>query len=237
MTGFTSSGSAASADALVLAARAALIERADPVKAIAMRAYMKSSMPYRGVSAPGVKTVVAEVVSGYPIEARDSWSEAAIRLWREADHREERYVALGILGHSRYAQWRDSSMMPMYAELISTGAWWDLVDQIASRLVGPVLLAERAVVTPVVRGWITSADMWLRRSSIICQLGARDAIDLGLLTDAIEANVADREFFIRKAIGWALRQHARLDPGWVQTFVDAHPQLSGLSRREATKHI
>lgn len=233
----TDATSVAPTDLVVLAARAALVEQADPVKAIAMRAYMKSSMPYRGVASPGVKAIVAAVVAEHPFADPENWSAAALRLWREAEYREERYVGLGILGHRRYAQWRDSSMVPVYEELIVTGAWWDFVDEIASRHVGPILLAERATVTPVVRGWITSPDMWLRRTSIICQLGAKGAIDLELLTDAIEANAADREFFIRKAIGWALRQHAWLDPGWVQAFVDAHPQLSGLSQREATKHI
>jgi len=67
-------------------------------------------------------------------------------------------------------------------------------------------------VTPIVRRWSTSPDMWLRRSSILCQLGAKDAVDLELLTEAIEANASEREFFIRKAIGWALRQHAWRDP-------------------------
>jgi 3-methyladenine DNA glycosylase AlkD len=223
--------------AVVLAARTALAERSDPVKAIAMRAYMKSAMPYRGVASPGVKAVVAAVVAEYPLTARDTWRDAALRLWREAEFREERYVGLGILGHRRYAHWRDSSMLPVYEELITTGAWWDFVDEIASRHVGPILLAEPTTVTPLVRGWITSPDMWLRRSSIICQLGAKDAVDRELLTDAIEANASDREFFVRKAIGWALRQYAWLDPAWVRAFVDDHPELSGLSRREATKHL
>jgi 3-methyladenine DNA glycosylase AlkD len=223
--------------AVVLAARTALAERSDPVKAIAMRAYMKSAMPYRGVASPGVKAVVAAVVAEYPLTARDTWRDAALRLWREAEFREERYVGLGILGHRRYAHWRDSSMLPVYEELITTGAWWDFVDEIASRHVGPILLAEPTTVSPVVRGWINSPDMWLRRSSIICQLGAKDAVDLELLTDAIEANASDREFFVRKAIGWALRQYAWRDPTWVRAFVDDHPELSGRSRREATKHL
>lgn len=222
---------------VVIAARVALAECADPVKAVAMRAYMKSSMPYRGVALPGVKAIVDTVVVEHPFSTRDGWADASLRLWREAEFREERYVGLGILGHRRYARWRDSSMVAVYEELITTGAWWDFVDEIASRHVGPILLVERDAVTPVVRGWITSKDMWLRRSSIICQLGAKDAVDVGLLTDAVEANAGDPDFFIRKAIGWALRQHARLDPGWVRTFVDDHPQLSGLSRREATKHL
>jgi 3-methyladenine DNA glycosylase AlkD len=233
----TGSTSATPPDVVVLTARAALAERADPVRAIGMQAYMKSSMPYRGVPSPGVQATVAAVVAEHPFGTREDWSDAALRLWRDAEFREERYLALGILGHRRYAHWRDSSLLPMYEELITGGAWWDFVDEIASRHVGPILLTERATVTPVVRGWIASTNMWLRRTSIICQLGAKDSVDLGLLTDAIEANATDREFFVRKAIGWALRQHARVDPGWVRAFVDDHPEMSGLSRREATKHL
>ncbi|HEY8787904.1 MAG TPA: DNA alkylation repair protein [Actinopolymorphaceae bacterium] len=232
----TGSTSVATPD-VVLAARAALAERADPVRAVAMRAYMKSAMPYRGVASPGVKAVVAALVAEHPFTARGSWLDAALRLWREAEFREERYVGLGILAHRHYARWRDSSMLAVYEELITTGAWWDFVDVIASHHVGPILLAERTTVTPIVRRWSTSPDMWLRRSSILCQLGAKDAVDLELLTEAIEANASEREFFIRKAIGWALRQHAWRDPAWVRAFVDDHPQLSGLSRREATKHL
>jgi len=233
MTGAT----AAVTPQVVIAARRALVEQADPVKAQAMQAYMKSSMRYRGVASPGVKAVVARLVAEHPFTERDEWLDAALRLWRDAEFREERYVGLGILGHRQYANWRDPAMLSVYEELITTGAWWDFVDEIASRHVGPILRSERAVVTPVVRRWITWPDTWLRRSSIICQLGAKNALDLDLLTDAIEANESDREFFIRKATGWALRQHAWLDPDWVRTFVDDHPQLSGLSRREATKHI
>ena len=80
--------------------------------------------------------------------------------------------------------------------------------------------------------------MWLRRTSIICQLGAKESIDLDLLTTCIEPNLADREFFIRKAIGWALRQHAWTDPAWVQDYVRRHEdRLSPLSRREALKNV
>jgi 3-methyladenine DNA glycosylase AlkD len=72
---------------------------------------------------------------------------------------------------------------------------------------------------------------------VICQLGSRERTDLTLLTEAIEANLDDGDFFLRKGIGWALRQYARTDPGWVRAFVSAHPALSPLSRKEALKHL
>ncbi len=91
---------------------------------------------------------------------------------------------------------------------------------------------------PLIRGWAVDPDRWLRRSSIICQLGLAGRTDLDLLTEVIARNLADREFFVRKAIGWALRQYARTDPDWVRGFVAAHEtSLSPLSRREAMKHL
>jgi 3-methyladenine DNA glycosylase AlkD len=92
-------------------------------------------------------------------------------------------------------------------------------------------------VTPVIRSWARDPDLWLRRTAVLCQLGDKGATDLGLLSEVIEANAGDREFFVRKAIGWALRDYARTDPGWVLAYVEAHPSLSPLSRREALKHL
>ena len=84
--------------------------------------------------------------------------------------------------------------------------------------------------------------MWLRRTAVLCQLHRKDQVDVDLLRHALEANLEDsrhgREFFVRKAVGWALRQHARADPDWVRAFVAEHEdRLSGLSRREALKHL
>jgi len=91
---------------------------------------------------------------------------------------------------------------------------------------------------PLIRGWSKDPDRWLRRSSIICQLRFKERTDVELLTEVIDANLADREFFVRKAIGWALRQYARTDPDWVRAFVLARDgSLSPLSRREAMKHL
>jgi 3-methyladenine DNA glycosylase AlkD len=90
--------------------------------------------------------------------------------------------------------------------------------------------------TPLLRDWARSPDRWLRRSALIAQLGARERTDTALLTEVVEANAADREFFVRKAIGWALRDFARTDPDWVRRFLADH-ELSPLSRREAAKHL
>ena len=220
---------------LVAAIRQALTEVADPVKAPEMRRYMKSAMPFLGVPKPVRARALKDVFAAHPFASREEWVAAVPEVWRGAEFREERYAALDLAG--RHPRWRGVDLLPVYDELVVTGAWWDFVDEIASRLVGPLLRAFPDEVTPVMRAWARDDDRWRRRVSVICQLGSKSATDLDLLTDAIEANAEDPDFFLRKGIGWALRQHSRVDPGWVRAFVASHPGLSALSRREALKHL
>ena len=122
--------------------------------------------------------------------------------------------------------------------MIVEGAWWDFVDSLAIHLVGQVLLNQCDVTTPKVTAWIDDPDMWLRRSAVIGQIGHKDATDTDLLFGACEQRRHETEFFIRKAIGWALRDYAKTDPAAVVAFVTKHRSgLSGLSFREATKHL
>ncbi|WP_214404307.1 DNA alkylation repair protein [Pseudonocardia lacus] len=219
------------------AARDGLADAADPAAAEPMRAYMKSPMPFRGVPKPARERLLRTLVADHPIDDADELTTVADTLWTEATYREERYLAISLLGHKRYARWAEPGWVPMYRRWIVTGAWWDFTDEIAGRHIGSLLRAYRPELTPVLRGWIGDPDRWLRRTSVICQLSAKAETDLDLLRDAVEANLDDPDFFLRKGIGWALRQHARVDPDWVRAFVDEHPGLSPLSRREALKHL
>jgi 3-methyladenine DNA glycosylase AlkD len=154
-------------------------------------------------------------------------------LWREAAYREERHAAIALTGlpEARGAL----ELLPLHEEMITTGAWWDLVDGVAPRI-RDLLLAHPAQLRPVLLDWARSADRWLRRSAVIAQLGAKDRTDTALLTEVIEVNAADPEFFVRKAIGWALRDLAKSDPAWVRRFLTEH-ELSPLSRREAARNL
>jgi 3-methyladenine DNA glycosylase AlkD len=209
---------------------------ADPEAAVAMQAYMKSAMPFRGVAKPVRESLLREVVAAHPIADAPALLAEVRELWGGARYREERYLALAVLGHRRYRAWAEPAWVPkLFQGWIVEGGWWDLTDEIANRHVGPLVAAHG--LQPLMREWSVHPDRWLRRTSVICQLPARKRTDLGLLTDAIEANLDDPDFFLRKGIGWALRQYARTDPGWVRAFVDTHPGLSPLSRREALKHL
>ena len=222
---------------LIAGVRAGLAAAANPEKAPQMQAYMKSALPYHGVPMPEVRRITRAVFADHPLEDRATWESTVRALFDEASHREEWYAALMLLNQRRYAAYLDGEVMPLLRHLITAGAWWDVVDDVSHR-VGDALLADRERVEPVVRGWIDCDDLWLRRSAVICQLGHRERTDLQLLVDAIEPAMPEREFFLRKAIGWALREYAKTDAAWVRRFVAEHEDtLSGLSRREALKHL
>ncbi|WP_290059478.1 DNA alkylation repair protein [Amycolatopsis solani] len=224
-------------DRLVKAIRTGLAELADPGKAPAMQAYMKSAMPFRGVAKPQRSVLLKRVLADHILPDRVTYSATVLELWRTAEFREERYAAIDLSGHRAYRAWQDAELVPMYEEMIVSGAWWDHVDELAIRRIGPILRADRARLTPVMLSWAADLDLWRRRTAIICQVGAKEDTDTDLLTRAIEPAIAEPEFFLRKGIGWALREYAKTSPDWVRSFVDDHPGLSGLSRREALKHI
>lgn len=223
-------------DDLVAALRDGLAALGDPVKAPQMQAYMKSVMPFRGVPTPARTKMVKEVLAARAPGDRPTWEATVRALWDGATFREERYLAIDLCGHRTARAWQDAATVPLYEHLIVTGAWWDHVDAVAIHLVGPILRAAPAAVTPTVRRWVPDGDRWLRRSAIIVQNGAKAATDTELLAEAIDANLGDGDFFVRKGIGWALREYAKTNPDWVQAFV-AGRELSPLSRREATKHL
>jgi 3-methyladenine DNA glycosylase AlkD len=223
---------------LIEAVRNGLRRLADPDRAPKMQAYMKSTMPYRGVPSAGVKAVCQEAFAGHRLASFEAWKATAMRLWREAQYREERYAAISLSGARFYRQHQTPRALPMYEEIITSGAWWDYVDEVAARRIGPMLLTHAAIVRPMMLAWSTAPDMWQRRTSIICQVVAREKTDLDLLYACIEPNLAERDFFIRKAIGWSLRAYAWIDANEIAAFVDnLGDRLSGLSRREALKNI
>ena len=126
----------------------------------------------------------------------------------------------------------------MYERLIAAGAWWDLVDGLATHEIGDLLRRFPDDVRPTLLGWSRGPDPWLRRTSIICQVRFKAATDRHLLYACIEPSLGERGFFLRKAIGWALREFAKAAPDEVRDYVETHQtQLSGLSRREALKHL
>ncbi len=221
-----------------------LASAGDPQRALGQQRYMKSAMPYHGITSTELTRLLRPLLTDerWRLPSRDTWEDTARSLWDNATHREQRYAVQALLRHRTYRAWQDPALLPLLRHCISTGAWWDHVDDLAAHHVGDLLLHHREEITPVLRTWMAGDDLWLRRAAIISQLGHKAQTDTDLLSDAIDANqegtAYGTTFWIRKAIGWALRQHARTDPDWVRAFVESRgPRLSGLTRREARKHI
>jgi 3-methyladenine DNA glycosylase AlkD len=222
---------------LVRAMRSSLAAAADPERAPRMQAYMKSDMPYRGISAPDMRAIAKRVIADHPLESCADWRAAVLELWRGARFREERYAAIELLAYRRHKGCRTPDVLPLYEEMITSGAWWDYVDEV-SHHVGMLLRSHPEQMKRVMRDWSRDKDLWKRRVSIICQISFKRDTDLDLLYSNIEANLAERNFFIRKAIGWALRAYAWTDPAEVSRYVAANEtRLSGLSKREALKNV
>jgi 3-methyladenine DNA glycosylase AlkD len=215
--------------------RASLEDHADAERGTGAQAYMKSAIPSLGVRVPEVRRLTMAAAAAHPFETPGQLRATVLELWREAKVREERYAAIDLTGLKMAAG--DMAMLPVYEEIIRTGAWWDFVDGVAQRI-GDLLQAHRPAMTEILGRWSTDADFWIRRASITAQLKAKDQTDRRLLREVLEANLADTEFFIRKAVGWALREFGKTDPEWVLTFVAAQgDRLSPLSRREAVRNL
>src|SRR5258706_7947265 len=212
-------------------------EAANPAKAPAMQAYMKSQMPYLGVSTVPLRKICKEIFQQFALNSFEEFRDTILTLWRNAKFREERYAAIELSGHKSYSKFQTLRMLPVYQEMITTGAWWDYVDPIAAHRLGPLLRRYPKQMEAKMRAWSKSKDLWQRRSAIICQLAFKENTDLKLLYDCIEPAIGEKEFFLRKAIAWALRQHAWTDSAEVIRYVkENRSRLSPLSVREALKN-
>jgi 3-methyladenine DNA glycosylase AlkD len=214
-------------------------ERANQEIAGPQQAYMKSTIPYYGLKTPAVRDVLKPLLKQHTLRSVEEWEQAIRTLWDGVTHREEWYAAIGIARYGRYRDWRSSpNALPLYDHLIRTGAWWDVCDVIAQSLVGEVLMQHREEASAVMRAWSKDEHLWIRRCSILSQGKHKEQTDPILLRDCILRSIDDTDFFSRKAIGWALRNYAHIDPAWVVAFVDEfEDRLSGLSKREALRHI
>jgi 3-methyladenine DNA glycosylase AlkD len=212
---------------------------ADPVRAAGAQAYMKSEMPFLGVAMTPLRKICKEAFAAHPLDSPAAWRNEVLAMWRNARFREERYAAIELTGLKRYRGYQTLDALPMYEEMIVTGAWWDYVDVIAIHRVGEFLVRDfPRPMKRTMRRWSTDDDLWKRRTSILCQVTFKRDTDLDLLYGCIEPSLPSKEFFLRKAIGWALRSYAWTDPAEVQRYVRRHEkQLSPLSRREALKNL
>jgi len=212
-----------------------LSKKADPQKAIEMAAYMKTEMPFYGVQKPDRLPIYRELARRFaPLDQREYQTNVQA-LWT-LPHREEKYAALEYA--SMFPTFIAPASMPLYKQLIEEGGWWDFVDVIAINLVGHALIKSRSDLRGQIVDWSRDENMWIRRTSLICHNHHKKETDQQLLFATCLQLAHEKEFFIRKAIGWALREYSYAAPTAVNAFVLKNKDsLSPLSFREAVKHL
>ena len=215
--------------------RSQLAAATDPEKAKAMAAYMKTDGGFYGVPKPQRKPIYRQLVREFPVGDAETYDRLVSALWAEPQ-RESKYLAIDLA--IRWSKFHVMEQLPLFRRMITEGAWWDLVDGVASNLVGGAIRSDPASAWAVIDPWIDDEDLWIRRTAVICQLKSKADTDEERLFSFCAARAHEPEFFMRKAIGWALREHAKTNPQSVRAFVVEHRQkLSGLTYREATKHL
>ena len=205
----------------------------DPARAVPMAAYMRHQFPYLGLPAPRQVQLNREILAGLPKPAEDDLRTLAALCWRMAE-REYQYFAINLIRRNIGAC--SPGFLDTIRELVIDKSWWDTIDPLGSRVVGPLVTTYPHLVTTM-DAWSMDDNMWLARVAIIHQLGYGTATDAERLFAYCAAQAGHPDFFIRKAIGWALRQYAYTDPEGVRAFVHGHPELSALSKREALRRL
>ena len=206
----------------------------DTSRAEGMSAYMKNHFPFLGISSPRRRQLAQRALAGLPRpEARDL-ADLARSLWRRPE-REFQYAAIDQL---RKATRRlPDGFLTELRWMIVTKSWWDSCDPLAGTVVGGIVYRFPAS-SSVMEGWILDDNLWIRRAALLHQLKWKEQCDQDRLFRFCLLTMEEKDFFIRKAIGWALRQHARVAPDEVSRFLtENRPRLSGLSFREAAKHL
>ncbi|WP_051367163.1 DNA alkylation repair protein [Hamadaea tsunoensis] len=212
--------------------RSTLPEHADPVRAAAMSAYMRDKFAFLGIPSTPLTALTRQALAGLPRPTSADAAGIALGCWA-MNEREYQYVACAYL--RRHVRVLDAGFMATLRELVVTKSWWDTVDALAAHVAGPLREAYPEVVV-ILDEWAAGEELWPARTAILHQLRYRARTDAERLFRYCAMRADHPDFFMRKAIGWALREYAKTDPAAVVRFVESH-ELSGLSRREALKNL
>ncbi|MFE4703409.1 DNA alkylation repair protein [Streptomyces sp. NPDC056738] len=222
------------ADTLVERLTSVYPAAADPDRAASMRAYMKDIAPFLGLTTPVRRGLSRTVLLDTARPDEKDCAALALRCWRLPE-REYQYFAVDYL--RRHVGRLSSGFLPVARHLVSTVSWWDTVDALAAHVVGGLVAADPRLRADM-DAWIEDDDLWVARTALLHQLRYKEATDTGRLFAYCARQAGHPDFFIRKAIGWCLREYAKTDPGAVRDFVAAErAHLAPLSVREALKNI
>lgn len=198
----------------------------------AMKAYLKDNFEFLGVKTPLRKQLSKEFLKE---KSKEVFIDEALvkELWAN-EYREIQYIAIEYLIKQKKKLQREH--IALIKDLIITKSWWDSVDLIASHLAGELGRKYPELIEEYFLPWSESENLWLRRTAILYQLKYKENTNADILKQVIKVNLHHEEFFIRKAIGWSLREYSKSNPEWVREFI-ANNKLSKLSEKEASKYL
>ena len=211
----------------------ALISLGDRKRAIGAEAYMKDIAPFIGVATPERRAAVKKVAKSMKVPTSDELGVTARKLWK-LEEREFQYVANDLI--DIYWKVADKEFLAEHIEhLIVTKSWWDTVDGLGSVAISP--LTDKYGCEKLITKWNKSQNMWLNRAAIQHQRGRKYETDVKLILQYCDDHADSKEFFIVKAIGWALRDIAKINPRAVRDFLKSHPDLGRVAVREAERGL
>ncbi|MEW5677104.1 DNA alkylation repair protein [Flavobacterium enshiense] len=209
-------------------------ENASAESAVPMEAYMKNNFTFLGIKTTPRRTLFKEIWNNHKDEIKQNPHEIALELYQKKE-REFHYCAIEILIKELKNKFQKEDIL-LIENLIITHSWWDSVDTIAKYLLGNYLVQLPEEIQNVINRFSNAENMWLNRSAILFQLDYKAKTDADLLFTICEKHKVSKEFFIQKAIGWALRDYSRFNPKGVTDFV-AKTDLKPLSKREALRNL
>lgn len=208
-------------------------QQANPANAIPMKKYMREQFEFLGIKTPERKALFKQFITVHGLPNRSELDIILRSLW-QWDAREYQYIAISFL--DRLQKQLTPAIIPTIESLITTKSWWDTVDSLASHTVGDLYRQYPDEMADHLSRWRQTDNIWLRRTTLLFQLSYKAKTDETLLFELVQDNRTSKEFFIQKAIGWALREYSKTAPDGVKSFVE-RTELSALSKREALKWL
>lgn len=208
-------------------------QSANPDNAFYMKKYMKDKFEYFGIQTRPRRELTKPFLKKDTLPTIENLDVLIKELWAKPQ-REFQYFGIELV--EKYSKQLNKNNLPLIEFMVTNKSWWDTVDGIATRVVGDLFRNYPELIIPVTKKWMASDNLWLQRTSILFQLKYKSLTDIDLLFKFIKTLEGSKEFFINKAIGWALREYSKTDPQIVIKFVNSH-NLAPLSKREAMKVI
>ena len=194
---------------------------------------MKGQFEYFGIPTKMRREIQKQHITSYGLPGADDFEQIIRECW-EWREREMQYFGLELF--DKYLKKNDVVLLELIEYMVVSKSWWDTVDGIASWLIGTTFKRHPELIISRTRKWMDSGNIWLQRCCLLFQLKYKEATDTELLYKYIIELAGNNTFWIRKAIGWILREYSKTNPGAVIEFVNSH-QLSNLSRKEALKRV